>query len=327
MTLGAGADQIDLYYFGRGHTNGDAWVVFPALRVDARRRHLLGQGCSILDANNGGSGVDIGDTLAKAPTRIKNVDTIITGHSPDDDDGRPAGVRDSSTRTSWRCPCRGAGRERAFDELQPRYKVPARERRLSSRGRSREEQRAQVIADELKEVARADRYIRSGQTDGARRYRRLPARLTRDGCDSSWRRLWPGQGIGGHTALSLAWPRTARRRCLPWILGPQMPRIAAAKLLADFGVGTIIPEASQVARQRYCPSVRRQQFQEHGLAVRPNARRLGQPKQLLQLHRRRYASVRRVVKGVRGARLAHSATPARRARAPVQAREAANPRD
>ena len=33
MTIGKGADQIDLYYFGRGHTNGDAWVVFPALRV------------------------------------------------------------------------------------------------------------------------------------------------------------------------------------------------------------------------------------------------------------------------------------------------------
>src|SRR5690348_7434254 len=25
MTIGRGADQIDLYYFGPGHTNGDAW--------------------------------------------------------------------------------------------------------------------------------------------------------------------------------------------------------------------------------------------------------------------------------------------------------------
>ena len=33
LTVGKGADQIDLYYFGPGHTNGDAWVVFPALRV------------------------------------------------------------------------------------------------------------------------------------------------------------------------------------------------------------------------------------------------------------------------------------------------------
>src|SRR6266852_3611630 len=33
MTLGSGTDRVDLYYFGRGHTNGDAWVVFPALRL------------------------------------------------------------------------------------------------------------------------------------------------------------------------------------------------------------------------------------------------------------------------------------------------------
>src|SRR5436190_3763017 len=26
LTIGTGADEIDLYYFGRGHTNGDAWV-------------------------------------------------------------------------------------------------------------------------------------------------------------------------------------------------------------------------------------------------------------------------------------------------------------
>src|SRR4051794_20582107 len=30
MSIGSGADRIDLYYFGRGHTNGDAFVVFPA---------------------------------------------------------------------------------------------------------------------------------------------------------------------------------------------------------------------------------------------------------------------------------------------------------
>src|SRR5215212_5040326 len=33
MTLGSGADQIDLHYFGPAHTGGDAYVVFPALRV------------------------------------------------------------------------------------------------------------------------------------------------------------------------------------------------------------------------------------------------------------------------------------------------------
>ena len=28
MSLGSGADQIDVYYFGRGHTDGDTWIVY-----------------------------------------------------------------------------------------------------------------------------------------------------------------------------------------------------------------------------------------------------------------------------------------------------------
>src|SRR5215470_15202398 len=32
-TIGSGKDRIDLYYFGAGHTSGDTFVVFPALRV------------------------------------------------------------------------------------------------------------------------------------------------------------------------------------------------------------------------------------------------------------------------------------------------------
>ena len=52
-----GADQIDLYYFGRGHTNGDAWVVFPALRVVHAGDIFAGKSLPLLDANNGGSGL------------------------------------------------------------------------------------------------------------------------------------------------------------------------------------------------------------------------------------------------------------------------------
>ena len=81
MTIGNGADQIDLYYFGRGHTNGDAWVVFPALRAVHAGDIFSGKNLPLLDANNGGSGVEIGDTLAKAAKNLKNIDTIITGHS------------------------------------------------------------------------------------------------------------------------------------------------------------------------------------------------------------------------------------------------------
>jgi glyoxylase-like metal-dependent hydrolase (beta-lactamase superfamily II) len=82
MTLGKGNDQIDLYYFGRGHTNGDAFVVFPALRVMHAGDIFSGKNVPLLDANNGGSGIEIGKTLAKAADGVsKSVDQIITGHS------------------------------------------------------------------------------------------------------------------------------------------------------------------------------------------------------------------------------------------------------
>jgi cyclase len=81
MTIGKGPDEIDLHYFGRGHTNGDAWVVFPALRLVHAGDIFSGKNLPLLDANNGGSGVLIGDTLAKAAKNLKNIDTVITGHS------------------------------------------------------------------------------------------------------------------------------------------------------------------------------------------------------------------------------------------------------
>ena len=81
MTIGKGADRIDLYYFGRGHTNGDAWIVFPALRFAHAGDIFSGKNLPLLDTNNGGSGVEIGNTLAKAHAGIKNVDSVITGHS------------------------------------------------------------------------------------------------------------------------------------------------------------------------------------------------------------------------------------------------------
>jgi cyclase len=81
LTLGKDADRVDLYYFGRGHTNGDAFVVFPALRVMHAGDIFARKGTPFLDASNGGSGVAIGDTLSKAASGIKGVDSIITGHS------------------------------------------------------------------------------------------------------------------------------------------------------------------------------------------------------------------------------------------------------
>ena len=82
MTIGKGNDQIELRYFGRGHTNGDAWVIFPALRVMHAGDIFSGKNVPLLDAVNGGSGVEISKTLKKAADYAnKKVDAIITGHS------------------------------------------------------------------------------------------------------------------------------------------------------------------------------------------------------------------------------------------------------
>jgi hypothetical protein len=81
MTLFKGADEVDLYYFGRGHTNGDAFVVFPSLRVAHYADIFSGKNLPLLDDNNGGSAIEIGETLQKALDGIKNVDTIVTGHA------------------------------------------------------------------------------------------------------------------------------------------------------------------------------------------------------------------------------------------------------
>ena len=82
MTIGSGADQIDLYYFGPGHTNGDAWVVFPAHRIVHAGDIFAGKGMPLIDGNNGGSVLHYSETLMKAHNGIKNVDTIINGHMP-----------------------------------------------------------------------------------------------------------------------------------------------------------------------------------------------------------------------------------------------------
>ena len=83
MTIGNGADQIDLYYFGRGHTNGDAWIVFPAHRIVHSGDIFAGKSVPLIDGNNGGSIVEIPGTLKKAHSALnKNVDQIINGHMP-----------------------------------------------------------------------------------------------------------------------------------------------------------------------------------------------------------------------------------------------------
>ncbi len=65
LTIGSGADQIVLYYFGRAHTNGDSFVVFPAIRAMHTGDAFATKGFPNVDIANGGSVVDYGKTLAR----------------------------------------------------------------------------------------------------------------------------------------------------------------------------------------------------------------------------------------------------------------------
>ena len=81
-TIGSGKDRIELYYFGAGHTSGDTFVVFPALRVLHTGDMFAWKDGPLCDRNNGGSCVAFPQTLSKVIATIKDVDTVIPGHSP-----------------------------------------------------------------------------------------------------------------------------------------------------------------------------------------------------------------------------------------------------
>jgi cyclase len=81
LSLLTGQDRMELYYFGRGHTNGDTVIVFPALRTAVMGDLFARKWAPLVDANNGGSAIEYPQTLAKALATITDVDTVITGHS------------------------------------------------------------------------------------------------------------------------------------------------------------------------------------------------------------------------------------------------------
>lgn len=78
LTLGRGADQIDLYYFGAGHTNGDTLVVFTAARTMHTGDLFPWKALPLIDTSSGGSGVAYPATIERAVKGIRNVDSVIT---------------------------------------------------------------------------------------------------------------------------------------------------------------------------------------------------------------------------------------------------------
>ena len=67
LTLFSGSDQIDLYHFGRGHADGDTFVVFRGVRTVHTGDMFARKGLPFIDAVNGnGSATEFGSTLQKA---------------------------------------------------------------------------------------------------------------------------------------------------------------------------------------------------------------------------------------------------------------------
>jgi cyclase len=72
-----GGKEVRAIYMGRGHTNGDAVIYFPALRV-LHTGDLMAGASPLIDYNGGGSVVEWTKTLDNA---LKlDFDTVIPGH-------------------------------------------------------------------------------------------------------------------------------------------------------------------------------------------------------------------------------------------------------
>jgi cyclase len=82
LSLFEGAERIDLYYFGPGHTNGDLVVVIPAARLVHLGDLFPSKAAPFIDTANGGSGVAWPETLGKVLSEIHGVSRVSTGHDP-----------------------------------------------------------------------------------------------------------------------------------------------------------------------------------------------------------------------------------------------------
>lgn len=80
LTLGQGRDQIDLYWFGPAHTDGDAFVVFPAERVLAMGDAMAWDMGLLVDPGSGGSMLGTADTIGKLVAGVSGIDKVVEGH-------------------------------------------------------------------------------------------------------------------------------------------------------------------------------------------------------------------------------------------------------
>ena len=106
LTIGTGKDEIDLYYFGRGHTNGDTFVVFTALRTMHVGDMFAWKALPYVDAGNGGSVVAAAEDAREGGRHGEERRHDHQRPHSGVDVERPEGVRAASRRTSRPSPRR-----------------------------------------------------------------------------------------------------------------------------------------------------------------------------------------------------------------------------
>jgi cyclase len=80
LTLGSGKDQIDLYHFGPAHTDGDAFIVFPAEKVLLMGDVMAWDMGPLIDPGSGGSMVATPVTVGRLVATVTGVDKVVEGH-------------------------------------------------------------------------------------------------------------------------------------------------------------------------------------------------------------------------------------------------------
>lgn len=78
-TVRLGGKEVRMHYYGRGHTNGDAFVLFPQHKV-LHTGDMFVSGAPFVDYGNGGSGIDWSNSIDQALQL--DFERVIPGHGP-----------------------------------------------------------------------------------------------------------------------------------------------------------------------------------------------------------------------------------------------------
>lgn len=78
--IGDGEDRIELHYFGAGHTDGDAFVVFPEDRTMMAGDIYAWHMSPLIDPGSGGSMLALPTTVTAAYYNVPEIDRVIAGH-------------------------------------------------------------------------------------------------------------------------------------------------------------------------------------------------------------------------------------------------------